>query len=340
MKIIFDCFGGDNCPSSAIDGALLALDENKQVNITLCGDESVVGAYLADKTYDKSRLNILHASDVVTNDDVPTLAVRRKKQSSMMLGLQTLAGGEYDGFVSSGNTGALLVGATIFVKLIEGVQRATLSPLLPTMIDGKSTILVDGGANVDCKASMLKEFAIMGSAFMGSMSGIESPKVALLNNGTEEEKGNALTKEAHALLKASGLNFVGNIEAREMFAGEVDVIVADGFAGNMSMKAAEGMGKTIFAMLRRYITEGGLRTKIGYLLLKPSLKKLKGLMSSDAVGGGVFLGVKKVVVKAHGASNAVAFKNAIMRAQEMAEAGVCEKIASALASKTGDAQGE
>ena len=330
MKILLDCFGGDNCPDSAIDGALMALQENKDVQLTLCGDESVIGAYLADKTYDKSRLDILHAPDVVTNDDVPTMAVRRKKQSSMMVGLQTLASGQYDGMVSSGNTGALLVGATIFVKLVDGVQRATLSPLLPTMIDGKQTILVDGGANVDCKASMLKEFAVMGSAYMSSM-GIDNPKVALLNNGAEEEKGNALTKETHQILKATDVNFVGNIEAREMFAGEVDVIVADGFAGNMILKSAEGMGKTIFSMLKRYIMEGGLRAKLGYLLLKPSLKKLKGLMSSDAVGGGVFLGVKKVVVKAHGASNATAFKNAIMRAQEMAEADVCGKIASALA---------
>ncbi|MDE5755919.1 MAG: phosphate acyltransferase PlsX, partial [Clostridia bacterium] len=265
------------------------------------------------------------------------LAVRRKKQSSMMVGLQTLAGGGYDGFVSSGNTGALLVGATIFVRLVEGVQRATLSPLLPTMIDGKQTILVDGGANVDCKASMLKEFAIMGSAFMSSM-GVDNPKVALLNNGAEEEKGNALTKETHAILKETDVNFVGNIEAREAFAGDVDVIVADGFAGNMLLKSAEGMGKTIFSMLKRYIMEGGLRAKLGYILLKPSLKKLKGLMSSDAVGGGVFLGVKKVVVKAHGASNATAFKNAIMRAQEMAENDVCGKITSALASKKSDTQ--
>ncbi len=332
MKIILDCFGGDNCPNSAIDGALLALEENKELEITLCGDESVIGAYLADKTYDKSRINILHASEVVTNEDLPTLAVRRKKQSSMMLGLQTLASGDYDGLVSSGNTGALLIGATIFVKLIDGVQRATLSPLLPTMVDGKATILVDGGANVDCKASMLKEFAIMGSAFMSSTSGVESPKVALLNNGAEEEKGNALTKEAYALLKDSNLNFIGNIEAREMFKGEVDVIVADGFAGNMSMKAAEGMGKTIFAMLKKYIMEGGLRAKLGYLLLKPSLKKIKGLMSSDTVGGGVFLGVKKVVVKAHGASNDTAFKNAIVRAKEMVDADVCAKIANALSS--------
>lgn len=332
MKIILDCFGGDNCPGSAIDGALLALQEDKEVKLTLCGDESVISAYLADKTYDKARLEILHAPDVVTNDDVPTLAVRRKRQSSMMVGLQALASGEYDGMVSSGNTGALLVGATIFVKLADGVQRATLSPLLPTVIDGKQTILVDGGANVDCKASMLKEFAIMGSAFMSGM-GVDNPKVALLNNGAEEEKGNALTKETHAILKETDVNFVGNIEAREAFAGEVDVIVADGFAGNMLLKSAEGMGKTIFSMLKRYITEGGLRAKLGYLLLKPSLKKLKGLMSSDAVGGGVFLGVKKVVVKAHGASNALAFKNAVVRAKEMAEADVCGKIASALSDR-------
>ena len=335
MKIILDCFGGDNCPDSAIDGALIALQEDKELKLTLCGDENVIGAYLTDKNYDKSRLEILHAQDVVTNDDVPTLAVRRKRGSSMMAGLQALADGEYDGFVSSGNTGALLVGATIFVKLVDGVQRATLSPLLPTMIDGKQTILVDGGANVDCKASMLKEFAIMGSAFMSSM-GVDNPKVALLNNGAEEEKGNALTKETHAILKEVDVNFVGNIEAREAFAGEVDVIVADGFAGNMLLKSAEGMGKTIFSMLKRYIMEGGLRAKLGYLLLKPSLKKLKGLMSSDAVGGGVFLGVKKVVVKAHGASNATAFKNAIMRASEMAQADVCGKIATALAGKKND----
>ena len=337
MKILLDCFGGDNCPNSAIDGALLALEENKDVHITLCGDESVIGAYLADKTYDKSRIDILHALDVVTNDDVPTLAVRRKKDSSMMMGLRTLADGGYDGFVSSGNTGALLVGATVFVRLVEGAQRATLTPLLPTLVDGKSTLLVDGGANVDCKASMLKEFAIMGSVFMSSM-GVDNPKVALLNNGVEEEKGNALTKEAHGLLKECDINFVGNIESRELFMGGVDVIVTDGFAGNMSMKAGEGMGIAIFSLLKRNIEGGGLRAKLGYLLLKPALKKIKVLMSSDSVGGGVFLGLKKVVVKAHGSSNAVAFKNAIMRAQEMASADVCNKIATALAIKKSENQ--
>lgn len=331
MKIILDCFGGDSCPDSAIKGALLALEDDKSLEIALCGDEKIIGDYLENKVYDKSRLKILHASDVITNDDVPTLAIRRKKDSSMVVGLKTLADEEYDGFVSSGNTGALLVGASIIVKRIDGVQRCSLSPLLPTIIDGKGTILVDGGANVDCTPTMLKEFAIMGSAFMQSVHGIENPKVGLLNNGAEEEKGNELTKSAHALLKDTDINFVGNIEARDMFTGDVDVIVADGFAGNVGMKAAEGMGKAIFSLLGKYIKEGGFKAKIGYLLLKPSLKKLKGIMSSDSVGGGVFLGAKKIVVKAHGASNAVAFKNAIRRASEMAQVGLTEKIQKALA---------
>lgn len=333
MKIILDCFGGDTCPGSAIDGAILALCEDKDLKITLCGDESVIKAYLADKSYDSERIDFLHAGEVVTNDDKPAMAVRRKKDSSMMKGLSALADGGYDGFVSSGNTGALLVGATLIVKLVDGVQRASLSPLLPTVVDGRTTILVDGGANVDCKASMLREFAIMGSAYMQSVLNIPAPKVGLLNNGVEEEKGNEVTKEAHALLKECDVNFVGNVEARDMFSGVVDVIVADGFIGNAAMKAAEGMGNSIFALLKNYITGGGLKMKIGYLLLKPAFKRLKGLMTSDAVGGGVFLGVKKVVVKAHGASSPTAFKNAIVKANDMAKADVCNKIAAALATK-------
>ncbi|MDE7336865.1 MAG: phosphate acyltransferase PlsX [Clostridia bacterium] len=336
MKIILDCFGGDNCPNSAIDGALLAIEEDKSLSVILCGDEKIISDYLANKEYDKSRLNILPALDVITNDDSPTMAIRRKKDASMTVGLKTLAQEDYDGFVSSGNTGALLVGASLIVKRIDGVQRCSLSPVLPTMIDGKGTILVDSGANVDCTAEMLRDFAVMGSAYMKSVCGIENPKVGLLNNGTEEEKGNALTKLAHQALKNTDINFVGNIEARDMFTGVVDVIVSDGFAGNVALKSAEGMGKVIFKMLKKYITEGGLRAKIGYLLLKPHLKKLKGIMSSDAVGGGVFLGANKIVVKAHGASNGVAFKNAILRASEMAQARLPEKIKNALSKNAED----
>ena len=336
MRIILDCFGGDNCPQSAIDGALLALESDKTLSITLCGESEIIEKYLADKAYDKARLDILPAQSVITNDDSPSLSIRRKKDSSMVVGLKALAGEGYDGFVSSGNTGALLIGASVFVKLVDGVQRASLSPLLPTVVDGKSTILVDGGANVDCKASQLQEFAIMGSIFMESVLGVANPKVGLLNNGAEAEKGNELTKQAHELLKNTAINFVGNIEARELLSGDVDVVVADGFAGNVALKAVEGMGKSIFTLLKRYIYEGGLRAKLGYLLLKPSLKRLKNIMSSDSVGGGVFLGVKKIVVKAHGASNALAFKNAILRAGEMAQVGLAQKIQDALANKSAD----
>lgn len=334
MKIVLDCFGGDLCPQSAIDGALLAVEENEGLQVTLCGDEKVIADYLKDKVYDSQKISILNAPEVITNDDVPTMAIRRKKDSSMVVALKALANGEFDGMVSSGNTGALLVGASILVKLIDGVQRASLSPLLPTIEENKNTILVDGGANVDCKASMLREFAIMGEAYMKAVCGIKYPKVALLNNGAEEEKGNALTKEAHELLKNTDINFIGNIEARDFLTGVADVIVTDGFAGNMCLKTAEGMGKAIFTLLKSYILQGGLRAKLGYLLLKPSLRKLKKIMSSDSVGGGVFLGVKKVVVKAHGASNATAFKNAIKRADEMAKANLPEKIEEALKNKT------
>ncbi len=330
MKIVLDCFGGDLCPDSAVEGAVAAVQEIKDLEVVLCGDEKIINELLKDKIYDKEKITVRHASEVITNDDAPVLAIRRKKDSSMVVALKALANGEYDGMVSSGNTGALLVGATLFVKLIDGVQRASLSPLLPTIFDDKNTILVDGGANVDCKPSMLREFAIMGGAYMSAVKGIENPKVALLNNGAEEEKGNSLTKEAHALLKNTDINFIGNIEARDLLFGVADVIVADGFDGNMCLKTAEGMGKAVFTLLKRYIMEGGLKAKLGYLLLKPSLRKLKKIMSSDSVGGGVFLGVKKVVVKAHGASNAVAFKNAFIRAYEMAKADLPAKIENAL----------
>ena len=333
MNIVLDCFGGDLCPDSAVEGAIQAVGEIDDLKVTLCGDENVIAQILKDKVYDKNKIALLNASEVITNDDAPVMAIRRKKDSSMVVALKALANGDFDGMVSSGNTGALLVGATLLVKLIDGVQRASLSPLLPTIYDDKNTILVDGGANVDCKASMLKEFAIMGSAYMSAVKGVQNPKVALLNNGAEEEKGNALTKEAHALLKQTDVNFIGNIEARDLLFGVADVIVADGFDGNMCLKTAEGMGKAVFTLLKEFIMKGGLRAKLGYLMLKPSLRKLKKIMSSDSVGGGVFLGVKKVVVKAHGASNALAFKNALIRAYEMSKADLPSKIAGALASE-------
>ena len=201
-----------------------------------------------------------------------------------------------------------------------------LAPIVPTVIDGKYTIVCDSGANVDCKPSMLKEFAIMGDIYVKSAFGIENPKVALLNNGAEEEKGNALTKETHQLLKQSDLNFVGNIEPTDVVSGLVDVIVCDGFDGNVAIKATEGMAKNFMKLIKKGVNEGGLKAKIGALLLKKTLKSVKSKMSTDEVGGAVFLGVEKVVVKAHGSSQAVPFKASILQAAKMANDDVCGLI--------------
>ena len=324
MRIIVDCFGGDNCPQAPVEGAILALKESKNLVVALCGDEDKIKAELAKYEYDKNRVEIINAKDVITNEDNPVMAIRRKTDSSMVVALKTLAKEEgYDGVVSSGNTGSLLTGATLIVKLLDGVTRATLSPLIPTVDKDRYTILCDAGANVDCKPQMLEEFAVMGSVYMKNVFGIENPTVALLNNGAEEEKGNALNKEAYQLLKNnSKINFVGNVEGEDFVDGKVDVIVTDGFAGNVALKTTEGAAKSLFKMIKAEILAGGFKAKIGYLLLKSALKKVKNRLSTDEVGGAVFLGAKKVVVKAHGSSTAIPFKATILQAEKMVQTNV------------------
>lgn len=326
MKILLDCFGGDNCPKAAVEGAVLAINEDKDLYLGLVGDATAIQGILDTLSYNKSQIEIIDAKDVVTNDDNPIMAIRRKKESSMVVALNKLHNEDWQGLVSSGNTGALLTGATLIVRLINGVQRAMLAPIVPTVIKDKYTIVCDAGANVDCKPSMLKEFAIMGDIYVKSAFGIENPKIGLLNNGAEEEKGNALTKETHQILKESGLNFVGNIEATDMVSGLVDVIVCDGFDGNVAIKAVEGMAKNFMKMVKDGVKEGGLKAKIGALLLKDTLRGVKRKMSVDEVGGAVFLGVQKVVVKAHGSSTEVPFKAAILQASRMVKENVCGLI--------------
>ena len=326
MKILLDCFGGDNYPGAAVNGAVLAINENKDLKVGLVGDEVAIKGILDTLSYNKNQIEIIDAKGVVTNDDNPIMAIRRKKDSSMVVALNKLHEEDWDGLVSSGNTGALLTGATLIVRLINGVQRAMLAPIVPTVIKDKYTVVCDAGANVDCKPSMLKEFAIMGDIYVKSAFGIESPKVGLLNNGAEEEKGNALTKETHQILKESGLNFVGNVESTDIVSGIVDVIVCDGFDGNIAIKATEGMAKNFMKLLKAGIKEGGLKAKIGALLLKDTLYGVKSKMSTDEVGGAVFLGVQKVVVKAHGSSTEVPFKAAILQACRMAKEDVCGLI--------------
>ncbi len=326
MKIIVDCYGGDYCPTEAVAGAVAALDKLPGLSVVLTGDEKELKALLQGYKYDAGRLEVAHASEVITNSDKPVKAVMRKKDSSTVVGLKLLAEGGADGMVSSANTGALLVGGSLILGLSQGVTRAALCPVLPNA-KGTYTILADGGANIDCRPEQLVEFAVMGSVYMREMFKITAPSSGLLNNGAEPEKGNELTRNAYKLLtEAQGINFVGNIECRDLLTGAVDVVVADGFSGNMGIKASEGMGSVLFGLIKEGIMQGGLRAKLGYVLLKPVLKKVKNKMSSDDVGGAVFLGMKKVLVKTHGSGKAQAFMNAVIKAHAMAESGVPEKI--------------
>lgn len=330
-RVILDCYGGDNCPQAAVEGAIEALNKDNTVSVVLTGKKQEIESLLATCEYDRTRLEIIDADEVITNDDSPAIAIRHKKNSSMVLGLRYLADGGADAMVSSGNTGALLTGASLIVKRLDGVTRASLSAVSPQVEDGKYVVIVDGGANVDCKAEMLLEFAVMGDALMKSCYGVDNPRVALLSNGAEEEKGNALTKEAHALLKESNLNFVGNIEARYLMNDVADVVVTDGWAGNMVIKASEGMALNMFELIKRNIKSGGLRAKLGYLMLKPALRGVKKKFNSDEIGGGIFLGVNKVVMKAHGSSSAKAFCNSILACAQAVRNGTVDKIRQGLA---------
>lgn len=330
-RVIVDCYGGDNCPQAAVVGAVDALKKDDTISVVLTGKRQEIESILATCDYDRSRLEIIDADEVITNDDSPAMAIRRKKNSSMVVGLRYLADGSADAMVSSGNTGALLTGASVIVKLIDGVTRASLSAVSPQVDDGKYVVIVDGGANVDCKPNMLLEFAVMGEALMKSCYGVENPRVALLSNGAEEEKGNDLTKEAHALLKESNLNFVGNIEARYLMNDLADVVVTDGWSGNMVIKASEGMALNMFELIKRNIKSGGLRAKLGYLMLKPALRGVKKKFNSDEIGGGIFLGVNKVVMKAHGSSSTKAFCNAILACAQAVRNGTIDNIRQGLA---------
>ena len=329
MKVLVDCHGADAGISVAVEGALSALEKKRTLQVVLCGKTEEIEKVLAGKTYDKGRLTVVAAGEPITNYDSPALAIRRKKDSSMVLGLRALAAGEADAMVSAGNTGSLLVGTQVIVKLTAGVTRATLASVVPT-VRGTHTIIADSGANVDCRSEMLKEFAVMGDVYMRNIFGIERPSVGLLSNGAEEEKGTEAIKEAHKLLKESGLNFVGNVEARDVLTGAVDVLVADGFAGNVAIKACEGMGKSMFALIKEGIMNGGLKAKIGFLLLKGVFRDVKRRVSSDEVGGGIFLGANKIVIKTHGASSAVSFEKSILNADTLAEKDVVGQIAEGL----------
>lgn len=327
MKVIVDAFGGDYSPEETVLGAIDALNAKSSLTVVLTGDENRIADVLRGQSYDASRLTVVHAPDVVTNNDVPTDAVRTKKESSLVKGLELLAtDDEAQAFVSTGATGAVLVGAYMKVGRIKGVSRPALAPSLPT-VKGKPVILCDCGANVDCKPLNLLHFAIMASAFSSAVTDTVKPVVGLLSNGAEAKKGNELNKEAYALLsECPHIDFRGNCEARDLLSGDFDVVVSDGFNGNIALKSAEGTAGAIFSVLMDGIKKGGLRAKLGALMLKPVLKGVKNKMDYNSQGGACFLGLNKVVVKAHGAAKRKSVCAAILQARKLAKSGVVEKI--------------
>lgn len=330
MKIIVDAMGGDNAPEQIVLGAIDALCEDKQLEVTLVGDTDAICKVLAGKKYDDNRLEIIDAKDVITNDDSPTMAIKTKKESSLVKAFDALNREDADGFVSAGSTGAVLVGAFMKVGRIKGVSRPALAPVLPTL-KGNGVVLCDCGANVDCKPVNLQHFAIMASAYAEGMLGVKNARVGLLNNGAEAHKGNELTQEAYKLLsETKGINFVGNCEARDILSGDFDVVVCDGFNGNIALKSAEGTANTMLKLIKEDVYSGGLKSKLGALMLKSVFKNVKKKMDYNAHGGACFLGVNKIVVKSHGASKSKSVTASILQAKSLAEAKVCDKIRSGI----------
>lgn len=323
-RVIVDAMGGDNAPKAIVDGCIKATEEF-DVAITLVGKKELIEEALGEYSTDK--ITIVNADEVITNDDDPALAIRRKKESSIVVALKMLADGEGDAFVSAGSTGAVVSGATLIVKRIQGVRRVAIGTIFPT--PGKPTLVLDCGANADCTPEFLEQFAVMGNAYMKAVYSLDNPTVGLLNNGVEEHKGSTLYKEAHQILKGMDLNFIGNIEGRDVLSSIADVVVADGFAGNILLKSTEGTAGFFGKKLKAMFTKN-LLTKICALLLSSSIKEMKSSFDYTEHGGAPILGAQKVVIKAHGSSNAKAFYNAIKQAKNFYENGVIEAIESNL----------
>lgn len=322
MKIIVDAFGGDNAPLSVLEGSALAVKEYG-VEILLTGDEKKIKDCADANNISLEGIKILHADDIMDMHDDPTEIVKSKKNTSMAVGLKALADGEGDAFVSAGSTGALVVGGSLIVKRIKGIKRVALASFIP----GKNNnyLMLDIGANADCRPEMLYQFGIMGSVYMEKVDGRKNPTVGLLNIGTEDTKGSELYKESYALLKDAPVNFVGNVESREIPKGDVDVVVADGFTGNIALKLIEGVSLTMFSMIKNVLYRN-IKNKIGALLIKKGLYEIKAKSDYTEIGGAPLLGTRKPVFKAHGSSNGKAIKNAIGKAAAFAQNGVIEKI--------------
>ncbi|HWR60220.1 MAG TPA: phosphate acyltransferase PlsX [Clostridia bacterium] len=311
MKIAIDVMGGDNAPRAIVDGSMLALREYG-VELYLVGLKNEIEKYLSEEDMKNPKVTITEASEIINVDEAPVNAIKHKKDSSLVVGLKLVKDGTCDAFISAGSTGAFLAGSLLKVGRIKGIDRPALSPLIPTLKG--SCMIIDAGANVDCKPRNLQQFAIMGSIYMEKVMGMTKPRVGLLNIGAESSKGNELTKESFELIKGENVNFIGNVEARDIISGVCDVCVCDGFAGNVLLKNTEGVAMTMFKLLKEEFMKS-FKTKLGAVLLKGSLMNIKKRFDYTEVGGAPFLGISGIMIKAHGSSDAKAVKNAIRQAK-------------------------
>ena len=324
VNIVIDTLGGDNGAPVCVAGAVKGLKKNPDVKLYLTGRKKEIDGLLSKYDYDKNRIEVVDCSEEITCHDAPVEAVKKKKDSSLVVGLNLVKEGKADAFVSAGSSGAVLAGGSLIVGRAKGVKRTPLAPLIPTT-EGMS-LLIDCGANVDAKPEVLVQFAKMGSIYMENIVGVKNPRVAIVNIGTEEEKGNALVKETYPLMEKAPYNFVGNVEARDIPLDQADVVVTDGFGGNLILKYTEGLASALMGTIKQELM-ADTRGKIAGLIAKPAFKRVKKTMSSDEIGGAPLLGVQGAVIKAHGSSNAYAFCSAIGQCVKMIDGNVVQIIA-------------
>lgn len=325
VNVVLDAMGGDYAPVETVKGAVEAVKENQSVNIILTGAEDVIKKELSKyKDYPKDRIKIQNCTEVITNEEAPVMAIRKKKDSSIVVAMSKVKNGEADAVVSAGSTGAVLVGGQLLVGRIKGIERPPLAALIPT--SRGVSLLLDCGANVDARPSHLVQFAKMGSIYMEHVVGVKNPSVAIVNIGAEEEKGNMLVKETYPLLKnSSEINFTGSIEAREIPKGGADVVVCEAFVGNVILKLYEGLGTTLISKIKQGLMSS-FRSKIGAILIKPALKNTMKDFDASEYGGAPMLGLNGLVVKTHGNSNSKEIKNSILQCVLFGEQKINDKI--------------
>lgn len=322
--VVLDAMGGDHAPGEMVKGAIDAVNMRDDIKVILVGQEDVIKEEIGKYQYPEDKIGIVHAEEVIETAEPPVNAIRKKKNSSIVVGMNMVKNKEADAFVSAGSSGAILVGGQVIVGRIRGIERPPLAPIIPT--ESGVSLLIDCGANVDARPSHLVQFAKMGSIYMENVMGIRNPRVAIVNIGAEEEKGNALVKETFPLLKeCKDINFIGSIEARDIPSGYADVIVCEAFAGNIILKLYEGVGATLISMVKKGMLST-LRSKIGALLVKPALKETLKRFDTSQYGGAPMLGLKGLVVKTHGSSKAVEVRNSIIQCVTFTKQGMNDKI--------------